>query len=89
MIGARTFHQVIGGRPIAMAIEQRSDDPAVQNAGERFIFQFRFPFRDDFIPVEKTTNVQAIRIRRATTKARVGWRVFFLERLELFHCVAN
>jgi len=44
----RTLHQMIGGCPITMAIEQRANDTAIQNALEGFVFSIRFPFRDDF-----------------------------------------
>ena len=39
---------MIGGCPITMAIEQRANDTAIQNALEGFVFSIRFPFRDDF-----------------------------------------
>ena len=45
---AGAFHQMIRCRPVAMTIEQRADDPAVQNSVERFIFFLRSPFSDDF-----------------------------------------
>src|SRR3954447_3729734 len=43
---ACTLHQMIRRRPVAMAIEQRADDPAVQNSLERFVFSLRFPLSD-------------------------------------------
>lgn len=66
---ACAFHQMIGGCPIAMAIKQRPDDPAVQHSVERFVFFLRLPLGDDFgacsrfigVPHE-TTNVQPIGI---------------------------
>jgi hypothetical protein len=42
------LHQMIGGRPIAMAIEQRADDAAVQDSLKSFIFSFWFPLCDNF-----------------------------------------
>jgi len=42
------LHQMIGGRPIAMAIEQRADDATIQYSLKSFIFFLRFPFRDNF-----------------------------------------
>ena len=36
-------------RPVAVTIEQRPDDPAIENAGKCLVFRLRFPFRHDFI----------------------------------------
>jgi len=44
----RMLHQMIGGRPIAMAIEQRADDAAIQDSLKCFVFFFRFPLCDNF-----------------------------------------
>jgi len=44
----RMLHQMIGSRPIAMAIEQRADDAAVQDSLKSFIFSFWFPLCDNF-----------------------------------------
>jgi len=49
MIVARLLHQVPGRSPVAVAIEQRADDTAIQDAGKRFIFRIRFPFRYDHV----------------------------------------
>ena len=63
-IPASAFHQVIRCRPVAMTIEQRADDPAVQDSIESFVFFLRFPFSDNlaacsrFIGVlQETANV--------------------------------
>ena len=53
----RAFHQMIGRRPVAMAIEQRPDDAAIQDSLKRFVSFLRFPFRDDFAVLWKTANV--------------------------------
>ena len=82
----RALHQMIGRRPIAMAIEQRADDAAIQNALKSFVFFLWFPLRNDFVVLRETANVQPIRIRRSATPAGVVWRIFFLERLRVFHC---
>ena len=74
-------HQMPGRRPIAVAIEERPDDAAIQDSGKRFVARLRFPFRDDFFAAHKTANVEALRIRRATPKAGIFRRVFFLEGL--------
>ncbi len=82
----RALHQMIGRRPIAMAIEQRADDAAIQNALKSFVFFLWFPLCNDFAVLRETANVQPIRIRRSATPAGVVWRIFFLERLRVFHC---
>lgn len=80
-IGIRALHQMIGPGPVAVAIKQRADDPAIQNPGERFVFFLRRPFGDNFVALGKTPDVQPVRIGRSTTEAGVLGRVFFLERL--------
>lgn len=83
--GARHFlrigflHQVISRGPVAVTIQQRSDDPAVQNAGECFVLLLRLPLRNDFIALSKAANMQSIRIGGTTTKASVVRRVRFLK----------
>src|SRR4051812_21297822 len=70
-----------GGRPVAVAIEERADDPAVQNPRERLIFFLWHPLGHDFIAADETANVEAVGIRRAAAEAGVGRRAKFLERL--------
>ena len=86
-IVARRFHQVPRRRPIAVAIEQRADNPAVQHSRKRLIFRRGFPFRHDLIvALRKTANAQTVRIRRPATPARIRGRVAFLQRwLGVFH----
>ena len=43
----RMLHQMIGSGPIAMAIEQRADDAAIQDSRKSFIFFLWFPLCDD------------------------------------------
>src|SRR5437763_860438 len=69
------------GGPIAVAIEQSADNPAVQDAGEGFVFFLRLPFGHDFIAANETANMKPFWIRGAATKAGVGRCVEFLERL--------
>jgi hypothetical protein len=44
----RMLHQMIGSRPIAMAIEQRADDAAVQDSLKSFVLFLWFPLCDNF-----------------------------------------
>src|ERR1700730_18872923 len=80
MILFRAFHQIVGRRPVAMAIEQRPDYSAVQNSRKRFVLLFRFPFRDDFVIFWETANVQTGWVRRAAPPASVIRRITFLKR---------
>ena len=82
---ACAFHQVVRCRPVAVAIEQRANDSAVQNSMERFVFLLRFPLSDDFAVLRETTNMQASRICRTAAEANVFRCVLFLERLFYFH----
>src|SRR5437764_15367617 len=70
--------------PVAVAIEQRPDDAAIQDSIKSFVFLLRFPFGDDLAILRETSNVQPARIRRATTPANIVRSVFFLKRLR-FH----
>jgi len=51
------LHEMIGGSPIAMAIEQCADDAAIQNSLKRFVFFLWFPLRDDFAVFWKTPDM--------------------------------
>jgi hypothetical protein len=81
VIVARTFHQMICARPIAVTIEQRANYSTAQNAGKRFVFFLRLPIGHDFIAFDEAANVQSGGIRRAATEASVVRRVMFLKRL--------
>ena len=65
MVGAGFIHQVPGGGPVAVTIEQRTDDSAIQYSGERFVFLFRLPLCDHFIAFRETANAQAFGIGRS------------------------
>src|SRR5262245_57978001 len=64
-----------------MAIEQRSDDAAIQNPGECFVFGSRLPFRHQLISFHEAAYVQPARIRRTATKTRACGRIEFLHAL--------
>ena len=53
----RALHQMIGRRPIAMAIQQRADDAAIQNALKSFVFFLWFPFRNHFAVFWETADM--------------------------------
>jgi len=78
---AACVHQMPGRGPVAVAIKQRTDDSAVQNAGKRFVFLLRGPFSYHFIAANEAANMKSLRVRRAATETGVSRRVKFLERL--------
>src|SRR5712691_8599651 len=78
MIHSGLLHQVVGRGPVAVTIEQRPDNPATQHSRKSFLISLRLESGDDFIALRKASNVQALLVRRATTKARIVWRVSFL-----------
>ena len=57
VILVRVLHQMVGGCPIAMTIEQCADDATIQNSLERFVFFLRFPLRDHFAVFRKTPDM--------------------------------
>jgi hypothetical protein len=56
MIFASFVHEVPGRRPIAVAIEQRTDNFPVQDIGKSFELPLRFPFRNHFVPTWKASD---------------------------------
>jgi len=51
------LHQMIGSRPITMAIEQRADDAAVHYSLKSFIFFLWFPLCDNFAVLWETPEM--------------------------------
>ncbi len=72
---------MIRRRPIAMTVEQRADDAAIQNSGKRLVLFRRLPFGNDLAVLRKAANPQSLRIRRAAPPARIVRSILFLERL--------
>ena len=86
MIFAGALHQMVRRSPVAMAIEQRPDDAAIQYSTERFVFFLRVPLSDNFTACSrfigvlwKTSDVQTIRVSRTAAPAGILRRVLFLE----------
>ena len=50
---AALLHQVIRGRPVRMAIEQRADNAAVQHPGKRLMMRLGVPLGDDLVALGK------------------------------------
>ena len=74
-----SLHEIPSRRPVAMAIEQRPDDPAVEDSLKGLMMRLRDPVGDDFITANKTSQPQAPAIGRSTTKAFVARRECFLQ----------
>jgi len=75
----RPLHQMIGRGPIAVAIQQRANDSAIQNARKSLVFFLRRPIGDDFIAMGETHDVKPLGIRRSTPETCVLRRVMFLQ----------
>ena len=89
LVRARLFHQMPRCRPVAVTIEQRADDSATQHPLKRFVLLARLPFSNNFIAIRKAADVQALRIRRPTSKTGEVRRVRFLNALHWFACAAS
>lgn len=86
MIFTRALHQMVRRSPVAMAIQQRADNAAIQYSVERFVFFLRLPLSNHFAACSrfievlwKTADVQTIRVSRPTTPAGILRRVLFLK----------
>src|SRR6266513_5750960 len=71
---------MIGRRPIAMTVQQRADNAAIQDPGKRFVFLLWFPFCNDFAVLRKTANTQSFGICRPAPPASIVWSILFLQR---------
>ena len=65
VVFARLLHDVISRRPIAVAIEERADNAAVEDARERLVFRFRLPLRHDRVAFREAAEAQPVRVGRA------------------------
>ena len=67
-VSAGFLHQVPGCGPIAVTIEQRTDDSTAQHACKRFVLAAGLPLRHDLLAVGETADLQSLRVGRTTTK---------------------
>ena len=74
-------HQVPRRGPVAMAVEQRADDAAVQHAFVSLVFRTRLPLGNDLFAVCEAANMQALGISGTAPKAREIRRESFLNTL--------
>lgn len=79
MVEICSVHEVPGGCPVTVAIEQSSDDAATQHSFESFLILLGVEFCDDLLTVGKAPNVQTFRVGWSTTEAGKIWCVGFLD----------
>ena len=63
------LHQVISGGPVRVAIEERSDNAAIEHAGEGLMMRLGMPCGDNLVTIRKAVDTQAFLIGRAAAKA--------------------
>src|SRR5882724_13237020 len=78
MVHTGAFHQMISSGPVAMTVEQRTDNAATEHSGKCLLISFGLKLRDYFVTLRITANLQAFFIRRPATKTRIVRRVSFL-----------
>ncbi len=76
---AALLHQVPRRGPVRVAVEERADDPAVDDAGKRFVVLLGRPIDDDRVALDATLDAQPLRVRGAAAEALVLGREAPLE----------
>jgi hypothetical protein len=71
--------KVVRRGPVAVAIEQRAADSAVQDAVERLVMRLRAPFANQIVAFHKAPDAQSPIVCRSATEALVLRRVPFLQ----------
>jgi hypothetical protein len=72
---------MVGGGPVAMAVEHGAGYATTQHSRKRFLVRFRLPLSDNFLALGKAANVQTVFVCRATTKTIQDCRESFLDAL--------
>jgi len=57
-----------------MAIQQRTDDTAVEHTRECFVVFVCMPLRNDFFAPDETAYMQAVGVGGATPETNIVWR---------------
>src|SRR6185503_18466607 len=78
-LGAGALHQVIGRGPVRVAVHERADDPAGQNAIECLMELLRAPRRDDLVATDIALHVKAVFITRTAAEADAVRRIAILK----------
>src|SRR5262249_45463784 len=76
----RFVHQMPGRCPIAMTVQQGSDNSAIQHPRKGLVAFCRHPITDDLLAPWETADPQAFGISRTATPTSVVWCVFLLKR---------
>jgi hypothetical protein len=79
MIETFALHQMVGGGPVAMAVEHRAGDAPTQHSRKRFLVGLGLPLCDNFLALRKAANVQTLFVCWSTTKTLQVGRVSFLD----------
>src|SRR6185295_10786873 len=82
LLGGSGAHQVPRRRPVGMAIQQRPEDPAVDDAGERLVIRAWLPLGNEhgsIVGVGPAADMQPARVRRSAAEAPPSRRVALLQ----------
>ena len=80
MVGAALAHEMVGCGPVAVAVEKRADDAAVEHSRESLVMCRRGPLRDHFVANGEALDVEPEWVRGTAAEAGVGGGVALLER---------
>src|SRR5690606_8392806 len=75
------LQEVPGRGPVAVAVEQRADDPAVQHPGECLVVRLRRPLAHQFLALDEAAQAETLLVGRTAAEAHVVLRVAFLQAL--------
>src|SRR5690349_13551397 len=84
LVLAVALHQEIRGGPIRVAVEQRTDDAAVEHSRKRLMMRFSVPLGDNLVPLREAVYMQPLLIRRSASEADALRRIELLQG-SLFH----
>ena len=79
----------MSGGPVAMAVEQRADDPAVEHAGERVMMRLGSPIADDDVALHYAFDAETLRVGRPAAKADAVGRMSILKALHALKASSN
>src|SRR5205085_10592170 len=71
------------GGPVAVAVEQRAADAAVQHPRERLVMTLGRPRRDERVALDEAPDAQALHVRGAAAEADAARREAFLDRARI------
>jgi hypothetical protein len=72
---------MVGGCPVAVAVEQRPDDAPVQDVGEGLVVRLGLPGGDDLVPLDDALDPKALGVGRAASEALVVGSIAILQAL--------